>query len=475
MVKKTENFSVSSLILPEPSRMEKGEAGGSDRHFTEQREAVKLSAPCHLFEFGNGVLPSRDAALKALGRVIADRGEKGDNTPPDCFREAPAVADLILEPVNFIRPGSVFSGFPEEGHEVGAEAAALAFPCVNGECDTKNQRCGNPVNKSANVWVCNKIAQKEKGNHYELLRFRFRRWNCRLFNCHASHRGNNIHRCGFFFKNIQKTALTISPACGILCVTGLNTRVKAEAAAVTGDDSSEKITDCLLGRLGRSNPGVSLTTCSTQSPLFRVLNSAGKVTENPQSKGVKNDLRPVSWAVPARPRPEKPGKLSNIACISSDRGYIVFPELENSTYSGRCFRQGGNLRKQVQDLHFGLEEGRPREDRRTSVRVFSTSSSPFSYPRENGSEKKLLTALRTGGCNGLRQLSGPVLRSAPGLPHLKSDCRAFAADHPRRGEYRPRREETASELSFRRSGSHEGRIARTCRDARSVTSGGAYL
>lgn len=165
-------------------------------------------------------------------------------------------------------------------------------------------------------------------------------------------------------ENFSVSALNFSPACGILCVTGLNARVKAEAAAVTGDDSSEKITNCLLGRLGRSNPGVSLTTCSTQSPLFRALNSTGKVTENPQSKGVKNDVCSVSGAMPA--------------CPSR-------------------------------------------------------------------------------------------------VPMLKSDCRAFAADHPRRGECRTRREETTPELPFCRSGSHESRLARACRDARSVIKGGAYL
>lgn len=175
----------------------------------------------------------------------------------------------------------------------------------------------------------------------------------------------NIHRCGFFFKNIQKTTLTTRPACGILCVTGLATLAKAEAAAVTGDDSSEKIiANCLLGRLGRIIPGVSFATLLTQSPLFRALASAGKVTERPQQKEAENDVRPVS---------------------------------------------------------------------------------------------------------------GPVSGSAPGLPHLNPDRRSFAADHPRRGEYRPRREEAAPKLSFRRSGSDEGRIARAGRDARSVIQGGTYL
>ena len=89
-------------------------------------------------------------------------------------------------------------------------------------------------------------------------------------------------------ENFSVSALNFTPACGILYVTGLETSAKAEAAAVTGDDSSEKnITNCLLGRLGRIIPGVSFATFPTQSPLFRVLNSVGKVTENHQSNGVK--------------------------------------------------------------------------------------------------------------------------------------------------------------------------------------------
>lgn len=471
----TEKFSVSSLIFAEPSCMEKGETSGSDRHFAEQREAVKLSAPCHLFEFGNGVLPSGEPALEALRRVISDRGEKGDNTPSNLFREAPAVADLILEPVDFIRSGGVFSGFPEECHEVGAESSTLAFPGVNGNGGANENNRGKTVCKSVYVSGVKNVKQKE--NEHDRISLLARCFNgCyRRNSARSVSIFRNIHRCGFFFKNIQKTALNFSPAWSIICVTGLTTRQTAEAAAVTGDDSSEKnIAICLLGRLGRIIPGVSVCTLSTHSPLFRALTSAGKVTESPHKQEAKN-VRPVSGAVPARPPRKKPGKLSNIACISADRRYIVSPELENSTNSGRCFRQGGNLRKQPQDLHFGLEEGRPREDRRTTVSVFSTSSSPFSYPRENGSEKQLLTTLLTGGCNGPCQLSGPVPGSAPGLPHLKSDRRANPADHPRRGEYRPRREEESPELSFRGGRVHEGRIARARRDARSVISGGTYL
>lgn len=166
-------------------------------------------------------------------------------------------------------------------------------------------------------------------------------------------------------ENFSVSELNFPPACGILCVTGLTTRQEAEAAAVTGCVPSEKIiANCLLGRLGRSNPGVTSCTLSTQSPLFRALTSAGKATESPHKKEAENDVRPVSW---------------------------------------------------------------------------------------------------------------PVLRSAPGLPHLKSDCRAFAADHPRRGEYRPRREETASELPACGMRVDESRIARAGRDARSVTSGGILL
>ena len=36
------------------------------------------------------------------------------------------------------------------------------------------------------------------------------------------------------------SALNFTPDCGILCVTGLETRVKAEAAAVTGCAPSKK-------------------------------------------------------------------------------------------------------------------------------------------------------------------------------------------------------------------------------------------
>lgn len=202
MTEKTEKFSVSSLIFPEPSCMKEGKTGGSDRHFTEQREGVKLAAACHRLKFRDGVLPSRGEALEALGRVIADRGEKGDNTPHDCFREAPAVADLILEPVDFVRTGGVFSGFPEEGQEVGTEAAALAFPCVNGNGGANENNSGKSVCKSVFVSGIENVKQKE--NEHDRISLLAGCFN----GCHCRHSARsvsifrNIHRCGIFFKNI---------------------------------------------------------------------------------------------------------------------------------------------------------------------------------------------------------------------------------------------------------------------------------
>ena len=70
-----------------------------------------------------------------------------------------------------------------------------------------------------------------------------------------------------------------------VCVTGFETRQTAEAAAVTGDDPSEKnIVSRLLGRMGRACPGVSVCTFRTHSPLFRAFESAGKATESPHNK-----------------------------------------------------------------------------------------------------------------------------------------------------------------------------------------------
>lgn len=224
---------------------------------------------------------------------------------------------------------------------------------------------GKTVGKSVYVSGIENVKQKE--NEHDRISLLARCFN----ECYRRHSARsvpvfrNIHRCGFFFKNLQEMMLTTEPACAILCVTGLTTRQQAEAAAVTGDDSSEKITFAflLLGRMGRRNPGVTCCTLSTHSPLFRALTSTGKVTERPHNKEAKN-VRPVSGAMPARP---------------------------------------------------------------------------------------------------------------PRVSILKSDRRANPADHPRRGEYRPRREEESPELSFRGGRVHEGRLARACRDARSVIKGGEYL
>lgn len=71
----------------------------------------------------------------------------------------------------------------------------------------------------------------------------------------------------------------------IVCATGFETRQEAVAAAVKGDISTGKITAFrLLGRLGRTCPGVSSCTFRTQSPLFRVFENTGKATERPRKK-----------------------------------------------------------------------------------------------------------------------------------------------------------------------------------------------
>lgn len=347
VVKKTENFSVASLIFAEPSCMKEGETSGSDRHFTEQRECVKLSAACHRLKFRDGVLPSREPALEALRRVISDLGEKDDNTPPDFFREAPAIADLVLEPVDFVRPGGVFSGFPEECHEVGSEAVALALPGVHGNGGANENNSGKTVCISVFASGIKNVKQKEKKNDRISLLAR-----C-FTGCYHRHYARsvsifrNIHRCGFFFKNIQKTALTISPACAILCVTSLETRAKAEAAAVTGDDSSEKITFAflLLGRMGRRNPGVSFATFPTHSPLFRALGSSEKVTERPQQKEAKN--------VRHFERPELPGA----PCLS----HLKPNRRQNPADHQRCGADRQSWKEESPELSFRrsrVHEGR---------------------------------------------------------------------------------------------------------------------
>ena len=61
-----------------------------------------------------------------------------------------------------------------------------------------------------------------------------------------------------------------------------------KAAVSVKDETSRKntfLTRSILGEWCRSNPGVSLITCSTHSPFFCALNSARKDTEKSSIKG----------------------------------------------------------------------------------------------------------------------------------------------------------------------------------------------
>lgn len=62
---------------------------------------------------------------------------------------------------------------------------------------------------------------------------------------------------------------------------------------------------------------------------------------------------------------------------------VITKELENSVISGSCYCQGNNY-----PHAFGLEDGCPRKDQRTTDDVFSTSASLFFCPRENEQEKQ---------------------------------------------------------------------------------------
>ena len=158
-------------------------------------------------------------------------------------------------------------------------------------------------------------------------------------------------------------------------------------------------------------------------------------------------------------------------------GILCVTGFNNPVNSGRCLRHGGNLRttKNATALLAGLRERLRESVSGTTVDVLLTPSQVRLFCTGRNKPGKAVKSSSTGGCNGPCQLSGPVLRSAPGLPHLKSDRRAFAADHPRRGEYRPRRDETASELPACGMRVDESSFARAGRDARSVIQGGAYL
>lgn len=78
------------------------------------------------------------------------------------------------------------------------------------------------------------------------------------------------------------------------------------------------------------------------------------------------------------------GKITLNICNSLKPCYCIGTELENSFISGSCHRQGGNSHK-----YFGLGEGCTRKEQRTADDVFSTSTSPFSFLRENRCENTI--------------------------------------------------------------------------------------
>ena len=84
-------------------------------------------------------------------------------------------------------------------------------------------------------------------------------------------------------------------------------------------------------------------------------------------------------------------KSENPLEIASHADYSKGKELENSDIcSGRCFRQGNKSPLYLKSV-IGLGEGCTRKARRTTTDVFSTSSSPFLCPRENGAKKQSIT------------------------------------------------------------------------------------
>ena len=187
----------------------------------------------------------------------------------------------------------------------------------------------------------------------------------------------------------------------IVVAKGLATRVTVAAAAPSSSAQLPKNRIpglSVFGLAGPSSDGrVYCHVANPASPLFCALASAEK--SNKKSSTVGGGCRENH-----RERaPENPASVQHFPEIELDRlaaaCYLECQELENSFCSGRRFRQGGDFRKQSQDrIVFGLGEGRPREDRRTTTDVFSTSSSPFLCPRENGSKKQTIT-FSVGGCH----------------------------------------------------------------------------
>ncbi|MBO5680378.1 MAG: hypothetical protein J6T08_01575 [Lentisphaeria bacterium] len=90
-----------------------------------------------------------------------------------------------------------------------------------------------------------------------------------------------------------------------------------------------------------------------------------------------------STCAPRRFR-ENLGKITLNICNSLKPCYCIVTELENSPNSGGCHRQGSNFHK-----YFGLGEDCTRKEQCATVGAFSTSTSPFSFLRENRYENTI--------------------------------------------------------------------------------------
>jgi hypothetical protein len=160
-----------------------------------------------------------------------------------------------------------------------------------------------------------------------------------------------------------------------------------------------------FGLEGSRKAGVSLVTCSNPQALFCALGTARKrITKILSNRGASNDLPTHEPDTdPGRRRAAERGHEKNRNFsenpleIASPADYCKGKELENSeSRSGRCFRQGNKSQHLYLRSIIGLGEGCTRKDRRTSSAVFSTSSSPFLCPRENGSKKQSITFAEGG-------------------------------------------------------------------------------
>ena len=79
------------------------------------------------------------------------------------------------------------------------------------------------------------------------------------------------------------------------------------------------------------------------------------------------------------------GKITLHICNSLKPCYCIGTELENSFERGSCHRQGDNF----PTVYFGLGEGCTRKEQRAAFDAFSTSTSPFSFLRENRCENTI--------------------------------------------------------------------------------------